>query len=409
MASDAGDFPPYRRTPFLRAYDLTGFDAPPKGAKGGEVYGNAIAFLDRFVEEASNRGLDLRDRLDGQGLVWAICSSDKNDYDWPANDWKGFLKFRGDHVEDDNDDDDKGSGDDDDTASTDQPEDSLEQAAEDLLIDLSHLQRISELIEHRGQIIFYGPPGTGKTYVARTLARVLAGNPNNVKIVQFHPSYSYEDFIEGYRPILIEGRQPGFRLEPGPLKEIALQAAGKPNETFVLIIDEINRGNLAKIFGELYYLLEYRRDRIRLQYSRDEEFSLPSNLKIIGTMNTADRSIALVDAALRRRFHFFPFFPDRPPIQGLLARWLARHKPEMAGLADTLDRANELLASRHLSIGPSHFMDKDRLTDEWLATIWEHSILPYIEEHFFGEEDRVAEFTLDRLRGIQDPFEEDSL
>ena len=116
-------------------------------------------------------------------------------------------------------------------------------------------------------------------------------------------------------------------------------------------------------------------------------------------MNTAYRSIALVDVALRRRFHFFRFFPDEPPVQGLLQRWLGRHTPEFSWLAEVLDRANEKLDDRNLSIGPSHFMDKESLTAPWIEMIWQHSVLPLVEEHFFGEPDRVGEFELKRLRG----------
>ena len=215
-------------------------------------------------------------------------------------------------------------------------------------------------------------------------------------MVQFHPSYAYEDFVEGYRPAPLEGGTAGFVLREGPLKRIAGRAEEAPEETFVLIIDEINRGNLAKVFGELYFLLEYRDERISLQYS-DEPFSLPPNLWIIGTMNTADRSIALVDSALRRRFHFAPFLPDEPPVEGLLARWLDEHKPEMSWVAEVVDRTNKKLGRRHAAIGPSHFMDKD-LDEEWVRLIWEHSVLPYIAEQFFGEEDRLDDFALEGLR-----------
>lgn len=156
---------------------------------------------------------------------------------------------------------------------------------------------------------------------------------------------------------------------------------------------------MAKVFGELYFLLEYRQEEIRLQYS-DEPFSLPSNLYILGTMNTADRSIALVDLALRRRFYFVPFFPDKPPVQGLLRRWLRRHRPQMEAVADLVDRANELLGNRLAAIGPSYFFDP-RLDEEKLALIWEHAVLPYIAEQLFGGEDtRLDEFALDRLRPL---------
>jgi 5-methylcytosine-specific restriction endonuclease McrBC GTP-binding regulatory subunit McrB len=230
--------------------------------------------------------------------------------------------------------------------------------------------------------------------VARRLANTIAG-PANVRLVQFHPSYAYEDFVEGYRPQSIDG-EAIFALVSGPLKTVAQDAAAAPDETFVLIIDEINRGNVAKVFGELYFLLEYRNDAIQLQYST-AEFRLPPNLLVIGTMNTADRSIALLDAALRRRFFFVPFFPDRPPIEGLLRRWLNRHSPGMSWVADVVDRANALLDDRNAGIGPSHFIRSD-LSEEWVRRIWEHAVIPYIEEQLFGEEDRLAQFDLDRLR-----------
>ena len=231
--------------------------------------------------------------------------------------------------------------------------------------------------------------------MARKLAVHLAGGEGRVELVQFHPSYAYEDFVEGYRPARLEGGAAGFVLREGPLKRVAGRAGEEGGETFVLIIDEINRGNLAKVFGELYFLLEYREEKISLQYS-DEPFSLPENLWIIGTMNTADRSIALVDSALRRRFYFSPFFPDRPPIEGLLSRWLDCKKPELSWVAELVDRANKKLGRRHAAIGPSHFM-RDDLDEEWVELIWEHSVLPYVAEQFFGEDDRIDEFALDRL------------
>ena len=265
---------------------------------------------------------------------------------------------------------------------------------EDLLFDPANFfVEVVELLDDRPQAIFYGPPGTGKTWAALKLAEVLAGDESRTKLVQFHPSYAYEDFIEGWRP----NEAGGFEITDGPLKRMAADATDNPDETFVLVIDEINRANLSKVLGELFFLLEYRDRSITLQYS-DSEFQLPENLKIIGTMNTADRSIALVDAALRRRFHFHGFFPDREPIQGLLQRWLdANGKTDLLWVADLVDAANSKLDERDLAIGPSHFM-KDHLDEEMVQRIWKRSIMPYIEDHYFDNPDQATEFTYDQLR-----------
>ena len=230
----------------------------------------------------------------------------------------------------------------------------IEELADKLLLDPDHLRKIQRLLEDKRQVIFQGPPGTGKTYVAGKLAACLAGTEDRVRLVQFHPSYAYEDFVQGLRPALIEGR-PGFKLRNGPLLAMAEQARKAPGARHFLVIDEINRGNLAKVFGELYFLLEYRDKPIQLQYS-DESFTMPANLYIIGTMNTADRSIALVDLALRRRFHFVEFHPGKPPVEGLLRRWLDRNAPGMSWVADVVDRANHELNDRQAAIGPSYFM-----------------------------------------------------
>jgi len=279
-------------------------------------------------------------------------------------------------------------------------EGTLETLADTLLFPAEYLQRIERLLQDKKQVIFYGPPGTGKTFVARELASYYSKRPEAMEKVQFHPSYTYEDFVEGFRPRLRDG-SPGFDLVDGPLKRLAQAALGSPEHTHVLLIDEINRGNVAKVFGELYYLLEYRDEELSLLYS-ETKFALPQNLWVIGTMNTADRSIALVDSALRRRFHFVPFFPDEPPVQGLLRRWLKRHRPELVWVADVMDRANVRLGDRHQAIGPSHFMRED-LDEDWVVLIWEHSVLPYIAEQFFGEEARLAEFDLGVLRQVGPP------
>ena len=270
----------------------------------------------------------------------------------------------------------------------------LDELAARLLWDADHLQDIHSLLKDKGQIVFYGPPGTGKTYVAQELAHHFARAEDRTDLVQFHPSYAYEDFVEGFRPDTIRD-QPGFKLREGPLKRIADKARANPDTAHVLIIDEINRGNVARVFGELYFLLEYRDRKISLQYS-DDPFTLPKNLWFIATMNTADRSIALVDAALRRRFHFVEFSPHSPPVQGLLTRWLETRKSDLLWVAKLLNLANDKLADRHLAIGPSHFM-RSNLDEKWVELIWNHSIYPYVEEQLFGDQDQLEEFEFEKL------------
>ena len=213
-----------------------------------------------------------------------------------------------------------------------------------MFLPVEFLVEIDALLKDKKQVIFQGPPGTGKTCVAQELALCLAGSKERVTLVQLHPSYAYEDFVQGFRPTLKDG-QAGFELRNGPLLRAAERARDEPDADHFLVIDEINRGNVAKVFGELYFLLEYRDREMTLQYS-DEPFSLPDNLFIIGTMNTADRSIALVDLALRRRFYFVEFHPDEEPVKGVLRRWLKKKAPDMEWVADIVERANEKLSER---------------------------------------------------------------
>ena len=270
--------------------------------------------------------------------------------------------------------------------------------ASELLIDEKWLRQAWELLRAKRQLILYGPPGTGKTFVARSLANCIAGgDTQRVVLIQFHPSYAYEDFVEGYRPSKGTGESLSFVLRDGPLKRLAALAS-QSAAPHVLLIDEINRGNIAKVFGELYFLLEYRDEPINLLYS-EEPFSLPKNLMIIGTMNTADRSIALLDAALRRRFYFEAFFPNEPPIEGLLMRWLSSHKPDLSWVARVVDRANSLIGDVQAAIGPAYFMVPE-LDDQWVGLIWAHGVLPYLEERFYGTGNRLEDFTLEALRSM---------
>lgn len=286
----------------------------------------------------------------------------------------------------------------------------LREATNDLAgklhVEREDLQDVIRLLQTRQQIVFYGPPGTGKTYLAGKIARFLAGEEHgdHVKTVQFHPSYAYEDFFEGYRPAKTQGDNVGFSLEPGPLRRIAAEASldGNRDKPYFLIIDEMNRGNLAKIFGELYFLLEYRDQGINLQYNPQQTFVLPPNLFIIGTMNTSDRSIAMVDAAIRRRFAFVELHPQDGMISGLLERFLAANgKPSLrAELLNALNSEIEA-TNRDLMISPSYLMKPHAETDQGLAEIWKYELLPLLEEQYFGRlnRDRVREkFSLAAMR-----------
>lgn len=270
-----------------------------------------------------------------------------------------------------------------------------------LHIDEVWLQKQLNLIARRRQVILYGPPGTGKTYVAMALAEHIAGDARYTELVQFHPSYSYEDFFQGYRPVTTDSGNLSYELKDGPLRRIVDQAVGNPEFNYVLVIDEINRGNLAKIFGELYFLLEYRNRPIKLQYSRDDNdfFELPSNLFIVGTMNTTDRSIALLDAAMRRRFSFIQLHPDKDPVKHVLEKWLRHHELE-AEPAGLLSLLNQRIADSDFKIGPSYLMPSNQTFEPGqLEEIWEYDILPLLAEHHFGEGLDVAKnYGLEALR-----------
>lgn len=266
------------------------------------------------------------------------------------------------------------------------PEPTDDLAHELLVHDVAWLSELRDLLWDERQIVLYGPPGTGKTYLALRLAEFLGGGPEQVKLVQFHPSYAYEDFFEGFRPKEDpKTHEVAFRLTDGPLKDLAGLAAREGNRhvPHFLIIDEINRANLAKVFGELYFLLEYRNRSVRLTYSTDD-FAFPPNLFIIGTMNTADRSIALVDAAMRRRFAFVELSTRIEPTRGLLRRWLD-HKGHDDEPAVLLDALNARIDDPDFRIGPSYLMKRGVYRDGGLERAWRTKILPLLEEYHYGE------------------------
>lgn len=389
-AVDITRLPPWRARAVDAAYRLTGHSKPEPSATDGERYAVFLVFLDQVMDAFRRAGIVLADRLEAQSLLWALTTYDPPKQ-WSQSEAEAFRKWRrgggalppvvqgpappGNPVEIDS-------------------ERSMSDLASDLYLDEPFLDTVVQLLQEKKQVVFQGPPGTGKTYVARALAEWFTGSPDRVRLVQFHPTYSYEDFVEGFRP-RAEGT--GFRLVDGPLLEIAELARADRNNQYVLVIDELNRGNVARVFGELYFLLEYRDQPARLLY-REEPFELPSNLFLIATMNTADRSIALVDSALRRRFYFVDFDPVTGSVAGVLRRYLQANHPGYAWVADVVTAANRRLADPDAAIGPSYFLRDLPIDDAWLELVWEHAVLPTLKEHFDGRPDNLAELNLARLR-----------
>lgn len=284
------------------------------------------------------------------------------------------------------------TSDDDDLAEQEAVAFSLEQVAAETGHDVTELQTWVAAIERKGQAILYGPPGTGKTYLAERLARHLVGGGNGViQLVQFHPAYAYEDFIQGIRPRVTGGSAVNFDLVRGRFLEFCRIARERMGRS-VLIIDEINRANLSRVFGELMYLLEYREQSVPL--AAGGEFSIPANVRLIGTMNTADRSIALVDHALRRRFAFLALKPDYDVLRHYHES--LSNGFEVEELIEVLRALNEAIGDPHYEVGITFFL-RPELGSE-LEHIWKMEIEPYVEEFFFDQPAKAREFRWDKVQ-----------
>ena len=282
----------------------------------------------------------------------------------------------------------------------------LDELLEEVFMDRAEAAELLEVLNRKKNIILQGPPGTGKTFIARRLAYASMGEKDKgrVETVQFHQSYSYEDFIQGYRPV--SGGQ--FDRKDGVFLRFCERARKMPEKAFFFVIDEINRGNLSKIFGELMMLIEADKrgdgHRVQLTYSNQgEHFSIPSNVHIIGTMNTADRSLAMVDYALRRRFAFF----EMPPRFG--GRFREQIKADGCPsevidlIVSRLTSLNEVIASdvnlgKGFQVGHSYFIDSQDGSlwnsegeNDVFASIIKHEVAPLLEEYWFDNADLAKE------------------
>ena len=281
------------------------------------------------------------------------------------------------------------------------PEYSVEKFLEEVYMDRKRYDAIMGLLRAKKNIILQGAPGVGKTYAAKRLAYSMMGvkDASRVMLVQFHQSYSYEDFIEGYRP-----SGAGFELVKGAFYSFCKKAAEDEENDYFFIIDEINRGNLSKIFGELFMLIESdkRGSELQLLYSR-ELFYVPRNVHIIGMMNTADRSLAMLDYALRRRFAFVELGPAFES-NGFRDYCAGLDNPRFEALVREVESLNSAIADDEslgegFCIGHSYFcnMDADSCTDAALASIVDYELIPMLKEYWFDEPGKVRDWT-DRLR-----------
>ncbi len=282
------------------------------------------------------------------------------------------------------------------------------------LIDVTHLaeprlQEINELLKDKKQLIFEGPPGSGKTYVAEKFARWFTSqsldanipSSEQVEIVQFHQSYGYEDFVQGMRPGTNVDGQLVYHVRDGIFLNLCERAQEsldrKDGKKYVLIIDEIHRGHISRIFGELLLLLEYRGMSVRLPYGSGDQATLtiPENLYIIGTMNTADRSLAQIDYALRRRFYFVRFMPVEDGRAEVFGNWLENQDMEQSDrsrllhLFVTLNYGiREHLSTDDLQIGHSYFMTDGIETDVVLNRVWTRAVSPLLNEYLHHHRNR---------------------
>lgn len=283
----------------------------------------------------------------------------------------------------------------------DYPEYSSADFLSDVYMSEQDYETLVNVLKMKKNIILQGAPGVGKTFTAKRLAYSIIGakNPDRVQMIQFHQSYSYEDFIEGYRPT-----ENGFTIKKGSFYKFCKLAEDDDENDYFFIIDEINRGNLSKIFGELFMLIEKDKRGIELQllYS-DENFSVPPNVYIIGMMNTADRSLAMLDYALRRRFSFFTMKPGFNTI-GFQTYQDSLKSDAFNKLISCIKQLNSKIAAdislgEGFCIGHSYFcgLTAKTATVQTLTSIIEYELIPLLKEYWFDEPEKIIDWS-DRLR-----------
>lgn len=281
------------------------------------------------------------------------------------------------------------------------PEYTPEKFLEDVYMDGDSYDTLVELIRMKRNVILQGAPGVGKTFAAKRLAYSMMGckDQNRVMMVQFHQSYTYEDFIEGFRP---SSTSSSFEIKKGAFANFCKKVAEDPDNEYFFIIDEINRGNLSKIFGELFMLIENdkRGNALQLLYSGDK-FSVPPKLYIIGIMNTADRSLAMLDYALRRRFAFFEMKPGFES-EGFREYKMAFANAKFDSLVDCVEKLNAVIAAddslgEGFCIGHSYFCNLTAITDKALSNIVEYEMIPLLKEYWYDDPIKVKDW-IEKLR-----------
>lgn len=280
---------------------------------------------------------------------------------------------------------------------------SIEDFLLEVFINRFEYDSLVTLLRHKKNLIFQGAPGVGKTFAAKRLAYSIIGEKDDSRIetIQFHQNFSYEDFVMGYKP-----KVEGFELEYGIFYKFCQRAINDPDKDYFFIIDEINRGNLSKIFGELLMLIEkdYRGVSLKLAYDKSD-FCIPKNVFIIGMMNTADRSLAMIDYALRRRFSFYEMVPGFKS-EGFKTYQQKLDSEIFNNLISQIENLNKTITEdsalgKGFRIGHSYFCGSEAFNINWLRSVVDYEIIPMLQEYWFDDEKKLMEWT-NKLKGVFD-------